>query len=196
MQQQGWEFGFHAPINAKRNIDSFIQAKLWIEERLGRPIFGLRHHYWALDWRKPHLTFRKHVNAGFRYDTSIAWRTKEGFRAATCHPYQPFDPVYDRPLDLLEMPTCLMDGHVVGEANALERCREVLGRVRNCGGLAILDWHTEGVCNAFQYAGWYDLLESVFDWLSAGDAWIAAPWEIAQHWRRRSKQLLEDESIR
>lgn len=194
LQRDGWEFGLHASINAKHNLDSFLQAKHWIEDRLGAPIFGLRHHYWALDWHKPHLTFRKHVNAGFRYDTSIAWKTREGFRAATCHPYRPFDPVYDRPLDLVEMPTCLMDAYFDGARDGLERCRAVLRRVRESGGLAVLDWHTEVICNAFEFVGWYDLFEDLIGPLLDGDAWIATPWEIARHWRRREAQLLGEEN--
>ena len=195
LQAAGWNSACMRRSCAADNLDSFIRAKHWLEERLGQPIFGLRHHYWAMNWQKPHLTFRKHVNAGFRYDTSIAWRSKEGFRSATCHPYQPFDPVYDRPLDLLELPTCLMDRNVVDEANWAERCRQVLGQVRDCGGLAVLDWHTEGICNDFQCCGWYDVIRSLFDSPLAGDAWIATPWEIAQHWQRRRMQLLADESM-
>jgi len=96
MVREGWEFGLHASINTKFRTDSFIQAKNILEEKLGAPIYGLRHHYWALDWLRPYITFRKHVNAGFRYDTSIAWRDAPGFRAATCLPFQPFDPYQAR----------------------------------------------------------------------------------------------------
>lgn len=70
MAADGWEFGLHAPIKAKDDLDSFVSAKHLLEEQLQVPIYGVRHHYWALDWLKPYTTFRKHANAGFRYDVS------------------------------------------------------------------------------------------------------------------------------
>ena len=195
MCDEGWEFGFHAPIHAQKNADCFTLGKRWLEERLGSPLFGLRHHYWALDWRKPHLTFRKHVNAGFRYDTSIAWQDREGFRAATCHPYQPFDPVYDRALDIYELPTCLMDQHVSNLPDAVERGRQIVQTVAEQGGAAVLDWHTESACNIAVHTGFADLLSAILQpFLEAGDAWFATPWEIVAHWHERNKLLLQEDS--
>lgn len=192
MAAEGWEFGLHASIHAKRSIDSFLSAKHWLEEKLQQPLRGLRHHYWALDWRKPHLTFRKHVNAGFRYDTSIAWRSKEGFRAATCHPYEPFDPGYDRPLDLFELPACVMDGYVVNQPEGLARARAILEAVADQGGLAVLDWHTETAWNRGLRAGYVDFfVELLQPYFGSSDVWFATPWEIAKHWRARATALRE-----
>jgi hypothetical protein len=190
LASDGWEFGLHASINAKRKLDSFLNAKRYIEEKLESPIYGLRHHYWALDWLHPHHTFRKHVNAGFRYDTSIAWRTREGLRAAMCHPYQPFDPAFDRPLNLLELPTCLMDGHVANQPDAVERGRRIIQSVRDCGGVAVLDWHTETGCNSLIYKGYVALLAEILKpFLDSGDAWLPTPWELVRYWHQRETAL-------
>jgi len=113
---QGWEIGYHAPIRAKENADEFIWGRNALEQRLGRPIHGVRHHYWALDWRRPYLTFRKHLSAGFHYDSSITWRDAPGFRAGTCLPYRPFDPDLGRALKFHELPNAIMDGHVIAAA--------------------------------------------------------------------------------
>ena len=192
MAAEGWEFGLHASIHAKRSVDSFLSAKHWLEEKLQEPLRGLRHHYWALDWQKPHLTFRKHVNAGFRYDTSIAWNTKEGFRAATCHPYQPFDPGYDRPLEMFELPTSIMDGYVVNQPDGLARARAILEAISGQGGVAILDWHTETAWNRGLRAGYVDfLLKMLEPYFGSSDVWFATPWEIAKHWRARAAALGE-----
>jgi hypothetical protein len=149
---EGWEFGLHAPINAKEDLDEFLWGKGFIEERLDRPMFGVRHHYWSIDWRQPHLTYRKHVNAGFRYDMSIAWRDIPGFRAGTTLPYRPFDPDRNEALDLYVVPTAIMDGHVIsgpdGENQAIESIADVVDKVRQAGGILVLDWHTEVACNA------------------------------------------------
>ena len=125
----GWEFGLHAPINAKDSLDALAGGKQWLEGRLGVPLYGLRHHYWALDWLAPHTTFRRHVNSGFRYDSSIAWQDVAGFRAGTCHPYRPFDLEREKVLNIYELPACLMDGHVLAESpDRRERGRGPRGR--------------------------------------------------------------------
>jgi hypothetical protein len=194
MAGDGWEFGFHAPINAKHSIDALAQGKQWIERRLGVPVYGLRHHYWALDWVAPHLTWRRHVNSGFRYDSSIAWRDISGFRAATCHPFRPFDPERDKPLDLYQLPACVMDGHVMGGADDPLRDttagHETIARVCERGGAAVLDWHTESACDAYVYEGSLPSLGALLEpLLDEDDAWFATPWQIVEHWHRRRMAL-------
>lgn len=194
MADSGWEFGFHAPIKAKTDIDTFVRGKEWIEEKLGTALYGLRHHYWALDWLKPHLTFRKHVNCGFRYDSSIAWRDICGFRAGTSHPFRPFDPDRNKALDLYEIPTCVMDSHVIGRdgdiGTAVEECLRTVDHVKARGGVAVLNWHTESACNAYVYRHYRTVLEKLLAVLLRDDrAWFTTPWEIVQHWHRRCKEL-------
>jgi hypothetical protein len=202
MAEHGWEFGLHASIRAKDEIDTFSAAKRWIESKVGTHVSGLRHHYWALNWSMPHLTFRKHVNAGFRYDTSFAWRDIPGFRAGCCVPYAPFDPARDKPLSLYELPTCLMDGHLTfsdiscgalngDRSTSVKTGREILTTVRRYGGAAVLDWHQEAGLNELAYSGHLDLLDDVIKpFLDDSEAWWATPWEICQHWYRRQKILV------
>ena len=194
MAASGWEFGFHAPIDPENKLDAFVEGKRWIEEKLRTPIYGLRHHYWALDWTKPQVTFRKHIDAGFRYDTSIAWKDIAGFRAATCHPFRPFDPEQERPLDIYEIPTCLMDGHIIKNpddvSSAVEEGLGIVRKVKEQGGVVVLDWHTETACNAYNYRSHLTVLRHILEpLLEDGDAWFATPWEIAQHWQHRAEEL-------
>ncbi len=194
MAAEGWEFGLHAPINAKDSIDALAGGKKWIEDQVEAPVYGLRHHYWALDWTAPHKTWRKHVNSGFRYDSSIAWRDVGGLRAASCHPFRPFDPGREKSLDMYELPTCLMDGHVVGQhgdvaadvASGLQTIAEVKAR----GGVAVLDWHTETACDAFEHRDTMTTLRRILaPLLDDGEAWFATPWEIVRHWHQRQAAL-------
>jgi hypothetical protein len=198
----GWEFGLHPPIRAKHRIDEFLWGKQSVERRLGVPIYGVRHHYWALDWRHPHITFRKHVNAGFRYDSSIAWRDAAGFRAGTCLPYRPFDPGRGRPLDIYELPAAVMDAHVVNEgasaaANpeadteaATRRALRVAENVRRAGGILMLDWHTEAASAAYCYRTYRPVFMRILATLIAdSEAWFATPWDVTRHWHRRRMSL-------
>jgi hypothetical protein len=194
MADAGWEFGLHAPINAERSVEALSGAKSWIEDKLGVPVHGLRHHYWALDWTAPYKTWRRHAQSGYRYDTSIAWRDVTGFRAATCHPFRPFDPERDQPLDFYEVPTCVMDGHVVGRHNGLDGDVEAglrtIERVRDRGGVAVLDWHTESACDDFEHKNVRTTLMRMIERLLAdNDVWFAPAWEIVKHWQERCAAL-------
>jgi hypothetical protein len=193
LAEDGWEFGFHAPINAKHRADAMTAGRRWLEQRLGVPLAGIRHHYWALDWRMPHVTFGRHVESGFRYDASIAWKDVAGFRAATCHPFQPFDPDREVPLPLDELPTCVMDGHVLerdGErSQKLLAATETIARVKARGGVAVLDWHTESACDKYVHKGSMATLARILDPLLRDDAWFATPSQIVDHWQRRRKAL-------
>jgi hypothetical protein len=200
LADDGWEFGLHPPIRAKYDTDEFIWGKEALEQRLGRPVYGLRHHYWALDWRRPHLTFRKHVNAGFRYDCSIAWRDNPGFRAGTCLPYRPFDPERGRALDIYELPTAVMDSHVISNAGDVETAvRRVLclaEEIRRVGGMLTLDWHTEASVDDYCYRNLRTALLGIVLVLRADpEAWFATPWEVMRHWHQR-RRLFPEEGLR
>jgi hypothetical protein len=197
LANEGWEFGLHPPIRAKALTDEFVWGKQALEERLRRPVHGLRHHYLALDWRQPHRTFRKHLSAGFRYDASIGWHDDAGFRAGTCLPYRPFDPERGTALDMYELPTTLQDWHVISNggnvAAALRRAFGVAQKVRQVGGILNLDWHTEAAVDDYCYRNQRTTLALLLAQLQAGaDAWFVTPWELTQYWHERLRVLLPD----
>lgn len=196
MAASGTEFGLHPAISAKQDIDEFIESKRFLEDRLEAPIFGLRHHYWALDWRRPYLTYRKHVDAGFRYDMSMAWRDAAGFRTGSCLPHRPWDPGRRRGLDLYSVPTAVMDGHVLGEpevaVDPVGRTMEIVDRIRECGGVATFDWHTESAVNDYCYRGHRSAIEAIIRRIARrGDVWLTTPWNAVAHWHQRRRILLD-----
>jgi len=196
---QGWEFGLHPSIHCKDTPGAFAAARAWLEGRLGRPVPGLRHHYWALDWRAPVRTWREHERAGFTYDSSIAWRERAGFRAGTALPYAPFDPERGAALSLLELPCVLMDGHVLladaqgtrrAAADAVQGGRAIAGRVRDRGGLLTINWHGETAFDRLHVAGYLEALEGILaPWLGSSEVWCATPAAVAAHWRERASRL-------
>jgi hypothetical protein len=186
----GWELGTHAGIHAAESVEGLRSERLALEAAIGRPVRGLRHHYWNLDWRSPSTTFERHLEAGYGYDCSIAWRDRPGFRAGTSLPYFPVSTSGDRPLTLLEIPTCLMDGHLFefegldtdAATISAERLRE---RTARAGGVFNIDWHERTLCDRFSYEGWATVALRLLSSLSS-DAWITTPNELAAWWRSRA----------
>jgi hypothetical protein len=194
MARSGWEFGFHAPINAKFYPASFKTGREMIEEKLQVSIQGLRHHWFALDWLHPEKTFGQHAAAGYIYDSSIAWRGGPGFRAAACLPFRPFDIAHDRLLRIYELPVCLMDVHIIchtGDADEATRLGiETVEKARAVGGVAVLNWHTESICNRMVWKNRHTVLERILErYLGDEQAWFATPHEIIDHWDKRRLQL-------
>jgi peptidoglycan/xylan/chitin deacetylase (PgdA/CDA1 family) len=206
MAASGWEFGLHAPIYAKRQAAALRWGKQFIEDKIGQPVQGLRHHYWALDWRNPYLTFRKHIEAGFGYDSSIAWRDGMGFRAGTSMPFQPFDPEPQTAMPIYELPTSLMDGHLMdgaamngdsmnadsghGGPSRRSAAFQLLREIKARRGMAMLNWHTETACNRYRYQGYVDALGEILEQVASdSEAWITTPGEVVQWWSERQRQL-------
>ena len=192
MAEQGWEFGLHSALNSKDDLEEFVLEKHAIEESLGASINGLRHHYLAIDNLHPSLTFRKHVDAGFLYDSSLGWQEKAGFRAGTTLPLQPYDSILKAPLELIEIPLNLMDTYIMSgdPANAVKEANTIVSTARDIGGVITLNWHTETYCNQYLYLNYRSVLQKILEPLIFDDTvWFATPLEIAQWWRSRSEAL-------
>jgi len=192
MHEQGWEFGLHPALNAQKDLEEIVLEKRAVEERLGAPVKGLRHHYLAIDNLHPSQTFRKHVEAGFLYDSSLGWQEKAGFRAGTALPFQPYDAALKASLKLIEIPLILMDTHIMSNEppKAVQEANTLVATARDVGGVMTLNWHTETYCNQYVYLNYRTVLQKILGPLLVdGTVWFATPLEIAQWWRSRSEAL-------
>jgi hypothetical protein len=87
-----------------------------------------------------------------------------------------------------------MDGHIIKNpddvSSAVEEGLGIVRKVKEQGGVVVLDWHTETACNAYNYRSHLTVLRHILEpLLEDGDAWFATPWEIAQHWQHRAEEL-------
>lgn len=190
LADDGWELGVHAGIRAAETADGLRDERERLTELMGRPVVGLRHHYWRLDWRSPAATFERQLDAGYEYDCSIAWRDRPGFRAGTSLPYFPPTGSRTGPLPLVEIPTSLMDGHLFEymglDVHAAALAAEALrARIARAGGVFNLDWHERTWCNRFSYLGWATVALGVMH-AAALDAWTTTPAELGRWWRSRA----------
>lgn len=197
MAEDGWEFGLHASIHMKDHPLAFKVARERLVERLRHDVRGVRHHYFALNWSQPYLSHRLHAEAGFEYDSSIAFHDSPGFRSGTCLPYAAFDPVENRELPLRLLPCTLMDGHILSSkgdaekqaADVLHRAVEIISVVRESGGVLVLNWHQESAFNRLIYAGWIDILDAVMSNCLNDSPWTATAQEVCSYWERRGRDL-------
>lgn len=192
LEAGGWEVGLHASFAAREGVERFRQEKQRVESALRRPIEGVRHHYWNLDPERPEKTLRLHSEAGFRYDSSLGYETRSGFRRGTCSPFRPFDRDALEPLAIWQVPPSLMDDHLFGYAAGIAaterraRIDALVETVRDSGGVLCVDWHVR-VLNETFFPRWGEAYRYLLS--RVADAYVATPAEIARHWEEREQQL-------
>lgn len=107
------EIGFHAGIETSNNsvkleneLENF--KKLTNKEKVS---LGCRQHYLKFDVKN---TWDIQYDAGIKYDTSLAFPERVGFRAGTSKPFKVFSLERNIELDLWEIPLTAMDVTLLG----------------------------------------------------------------------------------
>jgi hypothetical protein len=165
----GWEFGLHSSIHTREYPCGFRAAREWLEECLGRRIVGLRHHYFALDWLRPYESHRMHAEAGFEYDSSVAFCDAPGFPTGSCLPHRAFEPVRNEVIPSWCWPaiswTHILYKDIAGTRErrevAAKKGRDLAETVSQHGGALMLNWHQETAFNQLIYESFLEVLNDV-----------------------------------
>jgi hypothetical protein len=142
----GAEIGLHGSYTAADDLTRLAEEKRALEALAG-PVAGQRYHYLRVE---PHRNLAPLAGLGFRYDTTLGFSDRPGFRAGIAHPFRPWDPERDRPAGLIEIPLAVMDVTLAEErylglsASAAERrlLELVAWAADRGGGFAVL-WHND-----------------------------------------------------
>jgi hypothetical protein len=142
----GAEIGLHGSYTAADDPAVLTEEKRRLEELAG-PLAGHRYHYLRVD---PHRNLSPLETLGFRYDTSLGFADRPGFRAGIAHPFRPWDAASDRPLGLVEIPLAVMDVTLAEERYLGLPLREAERRLlrlvawaaEHGGGFSVL-WHND-----------------------------------------------------
>lgn len=135
------EIGYQPGINAKFSEVDFKKDLKHLRD-LKLKIYGTRHHYWELDWNKPWETLTKHVNNELKYDMSMAWKDKIGFRIGTSFPLQSINVKKKH----ITIPTTIIDSHLFDYQNfnknkVMSDVISVVEHIARFNGYLVLDWH-------------------------------------------------------
>ncbi len=174
--QQGCEVGVHGSYTCLEQSNQL--AKEYDSMRaLGVTVYGGRQHWlrFTLDHLLPSVE-----KAGARYDSSLGWSDRFGFRGGACFAFPPYDFEHESPANFLEIPLAMMDQSLhEGFRNAAQgeaRGQEILATSRRYGwgGVSIL-WHPAAFGGGWFStetgdAFWHLLEESE----KREDAWLSA----------------------
>jgi hypothetical protein len=143
--KRGFSVGVHGSYGSIVQDGTLPVEAETLASHLVKYPFGGRQHWLRFD-RPDHL-FREVERARLRFDSSLGFPDKVGFRNGASFAYPPYNFDKEAPHNFLEFPLALMDGSVEAECRisrenpqfvADEILRE--SRTRGWGGISIL-WH-------------------------------------------------------
>ncbi len=153
IQESGCEIGLHGSFGTHNNLTRF-RSDL---NRLPVQAVGNRFHFLAFD-----MTSTPHIleDAGIKYDTTLGFADKPGFRNGICFPFNLYDVANDQPLNVVEIPLAVMDTTLQSQAylgvspgEAWPHIENVMAQVRNFGGCLSVLWHNTHFSD-YKYTGW------------------------------------------
>jgi hypothetical protein len=148
LQALRFEIGFHPGYYTFNNDTLFLMEKERMDQVLGRTNYGGRQHY--LRFEVP-MTWRLWERASLIYDSTLGYPEQEGFRCGTCYPYQPFDVLEQRIINIYECPLIVMDSTLANykHINTIEAEKIILDLAKRCacvGGVFTMLWHNTSLC--------------------------------------------------
>lgn len=152
--ERGHIVGLHGSYRAHRNRQYFFEEINRFYQTWGfRPEKGRQHF---LRFSVPE-TWRIWSEAGLKEHSSIGFISHAGFRAGMCYPYQVFDVVQRRALELIESPLVLMEVGLLKETqddfnDFWNKAMELYRQVKRYKGNFVLLWHN----NSFGFGKFYD----------------------------------------
>lgn len=182
----GREVGLHGNDADRLSLDDLEQDRHDLSGRAGRAVSGIRYHYLRALY---HETLPLVEEAGFTYDTSLAFAEHEGFRCGCSFPFRPYSLREERALDLVELPLAVMDGtlqephyRALAAEDAECAAAAVLGRALRSGGAVSLLWHNNRfdrrVSRGYDAVYWH-----LVDQALARGAWCASADEVVARWK-------------
>jgi len=151
--------GYHPSYCAYKDYNLFIKDKEHIEKIIENNLYFGRQHY--LNFLVP-TTWQIWEDAKMKWDSSLGYADKEGFRCGTCYPFTTFNILTRQHLSVVENPLIVMDtSFVTYRENKLapkdmeKKIIDLIDIVKKYNGNFVFLWHN----NNFNRSGWYEYRE-------------------------------------
>lgn len=141
VQDTGMLIGLHGSYYATQK-DSYGDEKKRLEDVLGQEVVLHRNHYLHFDPRK---TWTQLEKAGFKWDFSVGFNDRMGFRSGVAYTYEAFDLETQEELKLRLVPLAFMDGVFAGwpQGETVRKLRDILEGTKTVGGIVSILFHPD-----------------------------------------------------
>ena len=170
IRNTGDEIGVHPSYDSYRSEPTIRAQHAAVSQAVGQQVAGSRQHY--LRSVVPE-TWRALAGAGIRYDASLSFPDRAGFRCGWSGCLRPFDVERRTELPIIEVPLTVMDVTIanyekVPAEHAVERVAKLLDASTVPGGAFVLLWHNI-LRDSRVFPGYWDSFE-YFLFAAAGHA--------------------------
>lgn len=168
IHSQGHEIGLHPSYKAVENPELIKKEanrlrRALKQAEIEQDFFGGRMHY--LRWKHPD-TLQALENSGLRYDSTLSYPDRPGFRCGTCFEYPAFNPKSQMALKIRIRPLIAMESSVIDEAYlglgcteaAEEKFNDLKNKCKKVGGCFTMLWHNSYFLNDKNFKGMYKRL--------------------------------------
>lgn len=171
LSEAGHEIGIHGTSKTIDNEQVLKDQKVLLEKNANITVYGGRQHRLLLDIPK---TFRNHAAAGLRYDSTIGFAEREGFRNSFCLPFKPYDFENQKAIEIWQFPLVAMDVTLfshrkLSNAQILETIDTLMNQVEKHHGIFTLLWHNSFFDETL-YPGVTKTYERILDLISTRHA--------------------------
>jgi len=150
------QIGLHPSYHTREHTEWIAEEKQRLEKLCGRIIYHSRQHYLRL-----HLpeTYEALELAGIRFDYSMMYADRCGFRASTCKPFQFFNLKTNKSAELQIHSPCVMDTTLryameLNPATAIRLIEKLMDTVHTYSGEFISIWHNSNLSSAEGWHSW------------------------------------------
>lgn len=186
VEENGFEAGYHASFNSYNDISLMKEEKQRLDNIISSKEYGCRQHY--LRFSTPN-TWNQHEQVGLKYDATLGYADRQGFRCGYCFPFKPYDIVNNEVLSIWEIPLIIMDGTLAGSNYSNLSVEEGIAEIKEY--IKIIEKH-KGVFNILWHNSSFDQLNSVWnlwknvyedtlDYVSCKDALVTSGLEVLQN---------------
>lgn len=169
VQNGGGVVGLHPSFKSWNNSEQIAREKTALERALGAPVSHCRQHWLRFSWE---ATWSSQERAGLRYDYTLGFNDRPGFRnggAVSFHPWSFHD---HKPHQIVATPLILMDSQLydyleLTQEQRLAKIHSLLDEVRFVSGEASVLWHPHTLSTDY---GWAEGFRGMLRELAANES--------------------------
>ena len=187
------EIGFHPGLGTAHDEKLFIKELTLFKKEFNRSAkIGIRQHYLSFNAQK---TWGIQDKYNIRYDTTLCFPERAGFKVGYCLPYKPYDLKNDRIFDVWEMPLIVMDGSLMQYMkldfyHAAEYIKELVVNVEIHKGIFVLLWHNSAISKEYNIHS-IDIFKWFYDYIKGCNCDVTSGENIISKYE---KTIQEDEN--
>jgi len=173
LEATGNEVGVHGSFGTHTSAERLRTDLQRINQE---KVFGNRFHFLMFD---PIRTVSVMAECDIKYDTSLCFAEKIGFRRATCFPFYLYDFKNNRPSEVMEIPLIVMDTTLADHkymdmkpSDVLPAISGLIDEVEKFGGVFTLLWHNT-FFSEYKYPGWKEVYLKILKHLHSRKAFLS-----------------------